>query len=176
MEVCCTLGMLTERSGAAPGRRRAYRLQPQSGHLAGVLRRDHHHAALRRSPAHDCRGAQGRHHGLLRRNHRHGRIRRRPHRPAAPAGRGSIRIPKACPSTCWCASRERRSANAEPLDPLTLVRMIATARVLMPASHGAPKRRPPLADARSGRAVFPRRSELDLRGRQTAHHAQSRAR
>ena len=42
--------------------------------------------------------------------------------------------------------------------------------------HGAPQRWPPFADARSRRAVLPRRSQFHLRRRKTAHHAQSRAR
>ena len=74
----------------------------------------------------------------------------------------------------------RRGHAARPMPSRsirsTLVRTIATARMLMPASHGAPQRRPPLADARSRGALLPRRSQFHLRRRKTAHHAQSRAR
>ena len=46
LETCVTLGMLTARAGAAAQGGRPRLLQPQPRHLAGVLRRDHHHAHL----------------------------------------------------------------------------------------------------------------------------------
>ena len=135
MEACCTLGMLDAGSGRRARRRRPDRVQPQPRHLARVLRPDHHDAHLRRSA-------------------RHARARR-----ARPASRSA-----AAASSAWArvatralrllqqlavarpASRERadqparrastarRSADRPPEDPLDLVRMIATARILMPQS------------------------------------------
>ena len=134
MEACCTLGMLTQRAGRRAGRGRADRLQPQPRHLARVLRQHHHHAHLRRAPRHARARAPGRHHGLLRRHHRHGRRPARRATACCSSSRRSIRIPKACRSTCWSASKARRSAIAPAEDPLELVRTIATARILMPAS------------------------------------------
>ena len=46
LESCATLGMLTAGAGAAAQGVRPRLLQPQSRHLAGVLRRHHHHARL----------------------------------------------------------------------------------------------------------------------------------
>ncbi len=74
------------------------------------------------------------HHRLLRRHHRHGRG---PHASATgccSSWRRSIRIRRACRSTCWCASTGTPLADVPPEDPLELVRTIATARILMPAS------------------------------------------
>ncbi len=86
LEVCCTLGMLTEGAGAATEERRPYGVQPQSRYLAGILRQHHHNARLRGSPGDHRSRAQSRDHRVLRRNPGNGRIRRRPHRPAATAG------------------------------------------------------------------------------------------
>ena len=47
MEVCCTLGMLTETQAAKLKDAGLTRLQPQPGYIAGVLRLDHYHAGLR---------------------------------------------------------------------------------------------------------------------------------
>ena len=58
LETCATLGMLTP---AQAGRLKAQRprlLQPQPRHLAGVLRRDHHHPHLPGPPRHARRGAR----------------------------------------------------------------------------------------------------------------------
>ena len=61
-------------------------LQPQPRHLAGVLRRDHHHPHLPGSARHARRGARGRHPRLLRRHRRHGRGRGGPRRHDRDAG------------------------------------------------------------------------------------------
>ncbi len=46
----------------------------------------------------------------------------------------SARIPKACRSICWCASRARRWPKSDHSIRWNWLRMIATARILMPAS------------------------------------------
>ena len=61
-------------------------LQPQPRHLAGVLRRDHHHARLSGPARHARRGARRRHPRLLRRHRRHGRSARGSRRPDRGAG------------------------------------------------------------------------------------------
>ena len=63
-------------AGAAAEAQRPRLLQPQPRHLAGVLRRDHHHAHLPGPARHARRGARRRHQCLLRRHRRHGRRRR----------------------------------------------------------------------------------------------------
>ena len=78
MEACVTLGMLNQSQAAAPRRGWTHRLQPQSRHLARVLRRDHHHPDLSGPARHHRLRAGRRHRGLLRRHHRHGRDRRGP--------------------------------------------------------------------------------------------------
>ena len=96
LESCATLGMLTATQARAPEGVRPRLLQPQPRHLAGILRRDHHHARLSGSPRYAQRGAQRRHQRVLRRHRRHGRERRRPRRahcgagePAAASGVGA---------------------------------------------------------------------------------------
>ena len=80
METCVTLGMLERRPGAAAEALGARLLQPQSRHLAGILRRDHHHALLPGPARHARTRARGRHPRLLRRHRRHGRGARGPRR------------------------------------------------------------------------------------------------
>ena len=52
LEVCCTLGMLTDEPGAPAEGGRAHRLQPQSRYVAASSTADHHDARLRRAAAH----------------------------------------------------------------------------------------------------------------------------
>ena len=132
MEVCCTLGMLSDEQArrlAAAGLTAYNHNLDTSPEFYGEIITTR---ALRRSPAHHRRGPARGHHRLLRRHHRHGRIRRGPHRLAASTGHARS------------ASRKRAHQHAgarpgtplgdvEPVDPLTLVRTIATARLLMPA-------------------------------------------
>ena len=73
LETCATLGMLTPHAGATAQGSRPRLLQPQPRHLAGVLRRDHHHAHLPGPARHARARARRRHQGLLRRHRRHGR-------------------------------------------------------------------------------------------------------
>ena len=85
MEVCCTLGMLTESQAAAPEAKpasRAYNhnLDTSPEFYGEIITTRVYEDRLRTIASR----AQSRHHRLLRRNHRHGRIRRGPHRPAAP--------------------------------------------------------------------------------------------
>ena len=73
LETCATLGMLTA------GQARRLKdvgprfLQPQPRHLAGVLRKNHHHAHLSGPPGDARPRARRRHPRLLRRHRRHGR-------------------------------------------------------------------------------------------------------
>ncbi len=64
----------------------------------------------------------------------HGRVAPRAGRAARAAGRASTRTPRACRSTCWCRCRAPRCYGTPELDPLELVRTIAAARIMMPAS------------------------------------------
>ena len=86
LETCATLGMLTRGAGAAPQGSRPRLLQPQSRHLAGILREDHHHAHLSGSPRDARACARRRHPRLLRRHRRHGRDARGPRRHDRDAG------------------------------------------------------------------------------------------
>ncbi len=52
LETCATLGMLTAGQARAAQGRRPRLLQPQPRHLAGLLRRDHHHPHLPGPPRH----------------------------------------------------------------------------------------------------------------------------
>ena len=166
-------------AGAAAGRGRALRLQPQPRHVAIVLQVDHHHAHLRRPPAHASPTCA---------------------RPASPSARAAssawasrwtiaagcwrrwrtwIRSRRACRSTRWrpCRTACARALSDRPrIDPLELVRMIATARILMPqgarAAVGGARR----ADARGADALFPRGRQLGLLRREAADHRQPRRR
>ena len=51
MEACCTLGMLSDRPGAAAEGGGAHGVQPQPRHQPREVRRDHHHPHLRGPPA-----------------------------------------------------------------------------------------------------------------------------
>ena len=89
-------------------------------------------------------------------------LRRSPHR---------IRIPKACRSTRSCRWRARRSPDAAQVDPLELVRMAATARLVMPTSTvrlSAGR----ASSAGKRRSFVRRRRKYDLLRRHVAHHAQ----
>ena len=70
---CATLGMLTAAAGAAAEGGRARLLQPQPRHLAGILRRHHHHPHLSGPAGHAGPCARRRHSRVLRRHRRHGR-------------------------------------------------------------------------------------------------------
>ena len=85
LETCVTLGMLTECAGEAAEAVRPRLLQPQSRHLAGILRRDHHDPHLSGAARHARSCARRRHPCLLRRHRRHGRgcRRSRRHDPCA---------------------------------------------------------------------------------------------
>ena len=135
LEVCCTLGMLT---------------QEQAGQLkqAGLTAYNHNldtspefygniitHARVRRSLANALARAQRGHHGVLRRDSGNGRNRGGPHRSATAALRTSIRTPRACPSICWSGREGTPLEDAEEIDTLMMVRAIATARIIMPKSR-----------------------------------------
>ena len=175
LETCATLGMLDGRAGAAAERRRPRLLQPQPRHLAGVLRRDHHHAHLPGSARHArhvrdaginvcCGGIVGM-----------GESARRSRRPARARWRACRRIPRACRSTCWCRSKARRSP----------ARRARSVRV-RPHDRGGAHRdagvgRAPLGRARrherrAAGAVLLRRRQLDLLRPESSSPRQSRTR
>jgi hypothetical protein len=85
IEVCCTLGMLTESQGQAPRSARPLRLQPQRRYLGRILRDDHHDAHLRGPAEHDQERSHDERDCLLRRYHWHGRKRAGPRFDAAHA-------------------------------------------------------------------------------------------
>ena len=132
LEVCCTLGMLDRLAGRAPEGGGLHGLQPQSRHLARVLPRDHHHPHLRR-PAGDA-----------------GRASARPAcRCAAAASSGmgesvddrlkllgELAEPRS-PARLRADQRAgagggHAAGGAAPVEPFEFVRIIATARILMP--------------------------------------------
>ena len=92
------------------------------------------------------------------------------------AGHPRLPIPRACRSTRSCRSPARRLQDQPPVDPLDLVRMVATARILMPTTLRAAVRRALVADPRGADPLLPRRRQLDLLWRQAAHHSQQRCR
>ncbi len=136
MEACCTLGH------ARPRRR------PQRLAEAGLTAYNHnldtsrsYYKSIITTRTYDDRlttlakRAQGRHHRLLGRHHRHGRVARRPLQPCWRRWPTSTRSPRACPSTRWRRSSGTPLGERRPVDPLELVRMIATARILMPKAR-----------------------------------------
>ena len=142
LETCATLGMLTPAQAQQLRRRGPRLLQPQPRHLAGVLRRDHHHAHLPGPARHARRGARragikvccGGIVGM-------GETRTRPRRPAAGAGHPA-RAPGSVPINLLVQVPGTPLADAPALDPFEFVRTIAVARILMPAVAGAPVGRP----------------------------------
>ena len=78
MEVCCTLGMLTDDTGGAAEGSGTDGIQPQSGYVAGILWLDYHHARVRGAVEDIGVGAQSGDHGVLRGNSGDGRKGERP--------------------------------------------------------------------------------------------------
>ena len=146
-------------AGRRARRGRAHGVQPQPRH-----RRRSSTASIITTRTYDdrldtlARVRQVRRHRLLRRHHRHGRGPRASATGCCSSSPRSTRIPRACRSTCWSASRARRSPTCAPEDPLELVRTIATARILMPRVVRAPERRPSVADRRGAGALLPGRA------------------
>ena len=176
LESCATLGMLTERAGAAAQGGRPRLLQPQPRHLAGVLRRDHHHAHLsgparhaRRTCAsagiHVCCG------GIV------GMGESDEDRAGLIATLASCRsIRNRCRSTCWCRSRARRSRPAQRARSAR-VRAHHRGRAHHHAEvGGAALGRARGHERRDAGAVLPRRRQLDLLRPEAADDAQSGAR
>ena len=132
LETCATLGMLDR--GQADRLRDAgldyYNHNLDSGR--GFLRIDHHDTYLRRPPRHPACGAARRHQGLLRRHPRHGRDARGSDRSAVGSSRARSLTPRACRSTRWCRSTGTPLADQPPVPWDEVVRVIATARILMP--------------------------------------------
>ncbi len=89
------------RAGAAAQIVGARLLQPQPRHLAGILRRHHHHAHLSGPARHARPCARRRHPCLLRRHCRHGRGPGRSRRHDRDARRRCRCIRSRCRSTCW---------------------------------------------------------------------------
>ena len=172
MEVCVTLGQLsdTEARKAKGGWR--HRLQSQYRHLARHYPQNRHHPYLRRSPEYHCRRATRRNERLLRRNHRHGRNRRGSPaharsalfiRPAA--GERSHQLPRSDAGNPSRALRTGRYFRARPAHSHHAHRFAE--------GKGAPVggSQPPLA--RSPGTLLLCRRELDLLRRQTSHRVQS---
>ena len=135
LEACVTLGMLNQQQAAAPGRGRPDRLQPQPRHLARVLRLDHLDAQLRRSPADAAARERRRHLGVLRRHHRHGRVDRRPLPHAVDAGQPRSAAGERAGQRAGRRSPGTPLADRPPVDAFELVRMCATARILIPRAR-----------------------------------------
>ena len=133
LETCATLGMLTSDQAQRLKRSGPRLLQPQPRHLAGVLRRDHHHAHLPGPARHARPCARRRHQRVLRRHRRHGRgaggPRRHDRDAGQPAGASGIGADQHAGAGRGHAARRRAT-----LDPLEFVRTIAVARITMPKS------------------------------------------
>ena len=174
MEVCVTLGMLTDEQ--------ARRLK-----AAGLTAYNHNldtspefYPQIITTRTYDERldtlraRAGGRHQRLLRRHRRHGRDRRATAARCSPSSAASTRTPRACPSTCWCARRARPLEDAPDLDPLELVRMVASARLVCPQA------RVRLSAGRLGLSrrgpgpLLPGRRQLHLLRREAPHLAEPR--
>jgi len=87
LEACCTLGMLTSEQARRLKEAGCTAYNPQPRHQPGRVLEHHHHARVRRPPAHAAECARGRDHHLLGRDHRHGRVGGRSLRDAAHARR-----------------------------------------------------------------------------------------
>ena len=134
METCVTLGMLTGEQARRLKTVRPRLLQPQSRYIAGILRRDHHHAHLSGSARHPRARARGRYQCVLRRHCRHGRdagrSRRHDRNARQPAGASGERADQ----HAGAGGRHAARRKAATLDALDFVRTIAVARICMPAS------------------------------------------
>ena len=176
LEVCCTLGMLTRRSGAAPGRGAGltaynHNLDTSPEFYGQIITTRHYDDRLRtiesvRSAGISvcCGGIIGMGEsdedriGLL-----HQLASLRPH-------------PESVPINMLVRVEGTPLADQEPVDSFTMVRMIAAARVLMPASRVRLSAGRRSLTPRGGGLVLPRRGQFHLRRRQAADHAQPGAR
>jgi len=133
LEACATLGMLTAAQ--------AFELK-QAGldayittwtPAASIIRRFIHHANIRRQAGDDSRRARRRADHLQRRHSRAGRKRDGP----VPAPGGTRRAhpqPESVPINLLMPMPGTPLENAPPVDTIDLIRTIAVARILMPAS------------------------------------------
>ncbi len=112
METCATLGMLEPAQAQQLKERRFGLLQPQSGHLRGVLRRDHHHPHLPGPARHAVRGTRCRSQVCCGASSAWARPRATAPRcwPPWPACRSTRR---AYPSTSWCRCRAPRCTASQ---------------------------------------------------------------
>ena len=173
MEACCTLGMLTDEQAAALAAAGLTAYNHNLDTSPGVLR-----------PASSPRGPTtiG-----WPRSRACGRPASRSAAAASSAWAKTGASATACCGSCRSLDPHPESVpvnllvrvDGTPLgdlpaeDPFELVRTIATARILMPASIGPPERRPAVAFRRSAGALLSRRRQLDLPRRSPADHAQS---
>ena len=135
LEACVTAGMLSDRQAerlAAAGLT-AYNHNLDTGpeHYGRIISTRTYQERLD-----TLQRVQGRRHRpLLRRHHRHGRDAGGPGRPCCRCWPAWIPIPRACRSTRWWPWQGTPLEERPPVDPLDLVRMVATARILMPRSR-----------------------------------------
>ncbi len=159
----------------AAERRRPGLLQPQSGHLARILRRHNHHPNLPGPAGHAGPHPRGRNQRVLRRHRRHGRAGIRPRRPHRRA-RQPAQTPRKRPHQ---RARPRRRHPARPHPPDRRHRF-RPHRGRRPNHHAhrlrPPLRRPRSHDRRSPGPLLPGRRQLDLLRPPPAHHPQSRRR
>ena len=182
------------RSGSRPARRSACSpaaqarrlkaagprlLQPQPRHLAGILRRDHHHAHLPGAARHARARARRRHPCLLRRHRRHGRERGRPRRhdrdAGEPAGASGESVPinllvrvAGTPLASGAGRGRARSARLRAHDRGRAHRDAGVGGAALGRARGHER-----GDAG---ALLPRRRQLDLLRAEAPDHAQSRPR
>ena len=124
-----------------------------------------------------ARRARGGHHVCSRRHHRHGRVGRRPLRACCVTLANQAAAPRVgAGERAGRRSRARRSREQPPVESIELVRMIATARILMPQSMVRLSAGRLQMSAGGAAALHDGRRELDLLRREAAHHRQPRVR
>ena len=164
MEACCTLGMLTDEQA-----RRARRRPASTAYNHNLDTSPDYYGEIITTRTYDDRldtleaRAQGRHHASAAAassawarsiDDRCGML-RHAGQPARPPGERAR-------STCWCRRGHAACASGRRSSRIELVRMIATARILMPQVAGAPLGRARAHERGGAGAVLPRRRQLDL--------------
>ena len=172
LEACATLGMLDDAQAAPARRGRAHLLQPQPRHLGRLLLRDHLDPHVHRAPRDPRPSSESGHQFVLRGDHRDGRVDRRPLRDA-PDAREPRHSPGECPDQRPGRGRRHPARGSSPrVRALELIRMCATARILMPRAVVRLSAGRSTFERRSAAALLRRRGELDLLRRPATHHRQ----